>query len=493
MNDDRNASKKATPVRGGGFLPRRACLALAALCAGLGAWASVVTLRYFEFGARALEADEAARALASATALLLVVLEMAAFALAALLPRERLRAQRWGLAMLAAAVLAFECMTIVLVQQGITRAADVGAEARQQRVVELRASIAALRATAEELRNAAAASSQSKVLASRQSAAESLNAALETERLVQARTAELGELQAAQRPTTTQILGEQGALAYSVTRGLLVSVAGLVLFGAAGSLLRAAGEGAAPQAAVPVSVPVVAGVSGPVSGMSADVSLPVAPVRLEASFALPAAPLAAFPALPLMALLDGDSSVSPQGGWVPSQGPSPVAGALPGGVSAMSEGVAAKSVAGVSSVFDAVADVSEAVSAGVAVGVEGVSVAVREAAVAVSVAVLPDALAVPDRGCTPVSAAAARDEISVSEHEDAPAPDASPGTDPRLERVRAGVRDGSIVPSIRGVQAAVHCGAPRVRRYLAQLEAEGLIRRTERGYERVREGEAAAA
>jgi DNA-binding transcriptional regulator YhcF (GntR family) len=59
--------------------------------------------------------------------------------------------------------------------------------------------------------------------------------------------------------------------------------------------------------------------------------------------------------------------------------------------------------------------------------------------------------------------------------------------------VRAGVRDGSIVPSIRGVQAAVRCGAPTVRRYLAQLEAEGLIRRTERGYERVREAQAAAA
>jgi hypothetical protein len=101
----------------------------------------------------------------------------------------------------------------VLVQQGITRTADVGAEARQQRVVGLRASIAALRATAEELRNAAAASSQSKVLASRQSAAESLSAALETERLVQARTAELAELQAAQRPTTTQILGEGSACA----------------------------------------------------------------------------------------------------------------------------------------------------------------------------------------------------------------------------------------------------------------------------------------
>lgn len=468
MNDDLNASKKATPGRGG-LLPRWACLALAALCAGLGGWASVVTLRYFEFGARALEADEAARALASTTALLLVVLEMAAFALAALLPRQRLRAQRWGLAVLAVSVLAFECLTIVLVQQGITRAADVGAEARQQRVIELRASITALRATAEELRNAAAASSQSKVLASRQSAAESLGAALETERLVQARTAELAELQAALRPTTTQILGEQGALAYSVTRGLLVSVAGLVLFGAAGSLLRAAGEGAAPagvSAAAPVSAPAVPDVSRAVSG----VSMPMAPVRIGASFALAAAPLAVGAPVPLQAVPGGDSQAFPQGGWMPLPRLKPAAAPLAGGGSGVSGDVAAERAADVPGVA---ADVS----AGVSDGVAGVSAAVHEVACAVTA----DEVEAVETLATPVPAP---DGAAASGAEDAPLPAADgAGADARLERVRAGVRDGSIAPSIRGVQAAVRCGAPMVRRYLAQLEAEGLIRRTERGYE----------
>lgn len=482
MNDDLNASKKATPGRGG-LLPRWACLALAALCAGLGGWASVVTLRYFEFGARALEADEAARALASTTALLLVVLEMAAFALAALLPRQRLRAQRWGLAVLAVSVLAFECLTIVLVQQGITRAADVGAEARQQRVIELRASITALRATAEELRNAAAASSQSKVLASRQSAAESLGAALDTERLVQARTAELAELQAALRPTTTQILGEQGALAYSVTRGLLVSVAGLVLFGAAGALLRAAGEGAAPagvSAAAPVSVPAVPDVSKAVSG----VSVPVAPVRIGASFALAAAPFALGSTVPLQAVPGGGSRVFPQGGWVPSPEMKPAAAPLPGGDSSVSEGVLAERVADVPGVA---ADVS----ADVFDGVVGVSAAVHEAACAVLAAVAADEVEAVEAPSVPVQAL---DGPVASGAEDAPLPAADgAGADARLERVRAGVRDGSIAPSIRGVQAAVRCGAPMVRRYLAQLEAEGLIRRTERGYERAGEEAAEAA
>lgn len=483
MNDDPNAAKKATPGRGG-LLPRWACLALAALCAGLGGWASVVTLRYFEFGARALEADEAARALASTTALLLVVLEMAAFALAALLPRQRLRAQRWGLAVLAVSVLAFECLTIVLVQQGITRAADVGAEARQQRVIELRASITALRATAEELRNAAAASSQSKVLASRQSAAESLNAALETERLVQARTAELAELQAALRPTTTQILGEQGALAYSVTRGLLVSVAGLVLFGAAGSLLRAAGEGVAPAgvsaAVAPVSVSGALDVSRVVSG----VSMPVAPVWSGAPFALAAAPLSAGATVPLQAMPGGNTRAFPLGGWVLSPGVKPAPAPQPGGDSGVSEGVVAERAADVPGGAAGVsADVSDAVA--------GVSAAVREAACAVSAAVAGGEAEAVER---PSPSVPSPDELAASGTEDVPLAAADgAGADARLERVRAGVRDGSIAPSIRGVQAAVRCGAPMVRRYLAQLEAEGLIRRTERGYERVVEAAAEAA
>ncbi|NML14511.1 hypothetical protein [Azohydromonas caseinilytica] len=451
-----------------GFLPRWACLMLAALCAGLGGWASVVTLRYFEYGARALEADEGARALASATALLLVVLEMAAFALAALLPRERLRAQRWGLAVLATAVLAFECMTIVLVQQGITRAADVGAEARQQRAQELRSSIAALRATAEELRMAAAASSQSKVLASRQSAAESLNVALETERRIQAVTAELGVLLAQQTPTATQILGERGALAYAVTRGLLVSVAGLVLFGAAGSLLRAAGENGTET----VSGPAV-GVSGRgVPGVSADtsgVSVGAPPIRFSTGFALAAAPLAAGAVVPATV-----SWAEPSRGVMVPAGPAPA-------VPAPAENRSADVSVGVSA---GVLDVSPAPVSGVAVASMGVSEAVsvsEPAAAGVSVAAADEPVPPPADGPdAPAPEAAALDAV------DAAAEDA------RLARVRAGVRAGRIAPSIRGVQAAVHCGAPMVRRYLAQLEAEGLIRRDGRGYVRVEEEEIAA-
>ena len=456
------------PASGGG-LPRWACLALAALCAGLGGWASAVTLRYFEFGARALEADEAARGLASATALLLVVLEMAAFALAALLPRERLRAQRWGLAVLATAVLAFECMTIVLVQQGITRAADVGAEARQQRAQELRSSIAALRATAEELRMAAAASSQSKVLASRQSAAESLNVALETERRIQAVTAELGALQAQQMPTATQILGEQGALAYSVTRGLLVSLAGLVLFGAAGSLLRAAGDSAA-AAVSGVAGPVSAGAVSGVSADASDVSGAARQVRFSSGFTLAAAPLAASAVVPATV-----SWAEPSRGAVTPAGP---AQAVP--VPAQSR--------------------SSDVSVGVSAGVPDVSVVAVSDGVVVSAAVSEAVSAAGPAGVASAAGSAVDDPDEPATGLDEPAPlplagasaDAA-GVDRRLERVRAGVREGRIAPSIRGVQAAVHCGAPMVRRYLAQLEAEGLIRREGRGYVRVGEEEGIAA
>ncbi len=230
------------------------CVALAVLCAGLGSWSSIVTLKYFEHGVLALETDAAARNLAAGCAPLLVVIEMFAFAVAAVLPRQRLQAQRWALVVLAGATLSFECVTIILVQHGITQTAEAAAQAQQARVHALQVSIAALRATAEELRDAAAASSQSKLLASRLSAAESLAAALDTERQVEAHSAELVALQAGLRPTATQILGERGALAYAVARGLLVSVAGLVLFGVSGALLRRARElaGVAPAAADPI-------------------------------------------------------------------------------------------------------------------------------------------------------------------------------------------------------------------------------------------------
>ncbi len=319
-----------------------------------------------------------------------------------MLPRERLRGHRWALVTLAGAVLVFEASTIVLVQHGITRAADVAASASTERVQDLRASIATLRATAEELRSAAAASSQSKLLASRQSAAESLNAALETEHLVQVRTAELGELLAAQRPTVMQILGEHGALAYAVARGLLVSLGGLVLFGTAGALLRAARGGAAAAA-----------------------STAMVPVRFSAHFALAAAPLAACATVPMSL---------------------PVTGVSVGGS------------AGAASVPRALREaVAAAVSADPAPAVSAAPVAVAAPVLEQHHRVNVSACAVPNSNTATV--------------------------DERLGRVRAGVAAGAIVPSIRGVQAAVRCGAPRARRYLVALEAEGVIRRAGQGFE----------
>lgn len=50
-------------------------VALAARCTGTSTWASVITLRFFEHGTLALEADTGARDLAGACALLVVALE----------------------------------------------------------------------------------------------------------------------------------------------------------------------------------------------------------------------------------------------------------------------------------------------------------------------------------------------------------------------------------------------------------------------------------
>lgn len=80
-------------------------LALTLLCVALGTWATFINWEYFTHGARAMEPDEAAREISEGAALMFVVGEMAAFAVAALLPTHRLMAlrhklQAFGLAML---------------------------------------------------------------------------------------------------------------------------------------------------------------------------------------------------------------------------------------------------------------------------------------------------------------------------------------------------------------------------------------------------------
>lgn len=398
-------------------LPRWARFALALACVALGTWASFITLRYFEHGAEALEGGEVARSLAVAAALMFVCLEMAAFGMAALLASRGLRATRWKLMGFAGAVLAFECATIILVQHAITKRADLTASAGAGQAAELRASMAAQRATAEGLRVNAAAQSASRSIPAREAGAQALRDALEIERGLRMQAAELAALEAARRPTATEILGAAGALAYAVARGLLVSLGGLVMFGAAGALLR-------PERSAPGAVRAESGQAG-AHGVLPP-SAQALPIRFAPGrFAIAAAaPLAAFaPAAPLQA----------QAAPVPFQAAAPNTGRAATAASASMQ-------------------------------------ARPDAAESTHQAQEPMPRAARPRRSTAATSGGRRDTGT----------DAADGS--RFQRIRAAIKAGTLRPGLNAIQKAEGGSAPVVRRYLAELEREGLIRRHGRGY-----------
>jgi hypothetical protein len=206
----------------------------------MGLWSSIVTLQFFEHGAKALETDKDLQALALAAALLFVFGEMAAFTLPALLPGRALQARRWMLYGFAGAVLAIEVFTISAVQMAMVSGADLTQTSVADNVADLQKQIATVEAnaktyaaTAESLR---AADQLKKATAYADKAtAEQAKASQLYDRLEKARTQK--------RPTLTGLLGEKTALSYAIARGVLVALSGLVFFGTAGALLHAARGG----------------------------------------------------------------------------------------------------------------------------------------------------------------------------------------------------------------------------------------------------------
>lgn len=222
-------------------LPRWAYLALALVCAGIGLWSSVVTLQFFEHGAAALENDPALQALAVGAALLFVFGEMAACVLAALLDGRAFQSRRWILYGFAATILGVEIFTISSVQMATVTGADMtqtslasNVAALETQIGKAEKNIASISASAEALR---ADKQTSKALkADGMASAEQDKVSKLYEQLAAARTQK--------RPTLTGMLGEKTALSYAIARGILVTLSGLVFFGTAGVLLRAARGGA---------------------------------------------------------------------------------------------------------------------------------------------------------------------------------------------------------------------------------------------------------
>ena len=219
-----------------------AYVVLAVIVAIIGLASSAVTADFFILGLKRMESDVIAREALIAAGILMIVTELAAFGIAALLPRATLRSLRVHLMMCGVLLLAFEATTIYVTQVTLAQTSDTVASSSVARAGDLRTSIANQRAAAQALRDNGTVQSQSNNAWSRHLGAVALRDAIQVEQNISTLSAELATLESTGRPTLTSVLGAKGVLAYAVARAMLISLMGLVMFGAAGALLRAARE-----------------------------------------------------------------------------------------------------------------------------------------------------------------------------------------------------------------------------------------------------------
>ena len=246
-------------------MPRWAYGTLAAAAAAIGLAASVITAKFFILGLERLEADNAARDILIATGILMILTELLAFGLSALLPARQLRALRTKLIICGTLLLTFEVATIYITQVALMQNATAAATASETKINGLIASIDSRRAAAKSLRANGTAQSESSNAWTRTLGAKALRDALQAEQQIDPLTAELAQLQSEARPNLTAVIGQDGMLVYSVMRAFLISAMGLVMFGAAGALLResrpktaALPAAALPTPAAPAPVPTAA-------------------------------------------------------------------------------------------------------------------------------------------------------------------------------------------------------------------------------------------
>lgn len=417
-------------------LPRWAYIALAIITAAIGLATSGVTAQFFVIGLQQLEADAMARDALVAAGILMILTELAAFGLAALLPTQRLRALRWQLMACGVLLVGFEGVTIYATQVALARTSENAHASISSRIANLEQTIAAQRASAAALRAAGARDAESKFPWIRQQSADTLRQAVAIERRMEPLSTELQKLHAQQRPTLKDALGDAGVLWYSVVRSLLISVMGLVMFGASGALLRAARSGRALPAPVaqpeatdlPQSAPVAQQhtSAAPANAMPADVPQPLFGAgvgKWQAGVAVGAAaltPVAAFavpsPAMPASVQHGATDTV-----------PNTAAN------TAFTEGI--------NTVWNTVEH-----------GQNGHTNTV-------------------DR---PVEHSAAAQQTQFDPIE--------PSRDARYDHLRAGVEKGVLKPSVRSLMGVSAMSTVTARRYLAQMLEEGVIVKEGQGY-----------
>lgn len=423
-------------------LPRWAYIALGIACLPVGAWASFITLQYFEHGAKALESDISLQALAVMAATMFVVSEMAAFTMAALMTEQQLFARRWMLTLFAGAVMLLEVCTIVAVQLALTAGAAMNQTTTTEQERDLRARIATIeasasakRATADKQRLGARDAYELRLSAkSNESATAEL---AKTESLY----AELAKVQANKRPTLVGLLGEKMALIYAVSRGVLISIGGLVFFGTAGALFRFARSASNKSR----------------SNESANKPATIAPAPASFKVAESVAPKDYSSGLAYSSkmTLAGAGALAAMAAPVAHSAPAPVHEKAPAVPSVATANSASETVHPSASVSvqssapeSAPHGASETVQSGASVSVQSIAKKPRvKRAVSAKI----------DTGTDGKAAA-------------------------RFKRIKAGVVARKIRPSIRGIQSVEGGSQDVVMDYLRQLETEGVIIKAGRGY-----------
>ena len=195
----------------------------------IGLGASGVACWFFLLGLQQHEQDAQARAALAVAGVLMTLAQVAAFGLHGLLPAHaepRLRRMLLGLAVV---LLAFEVLTMSLMQWTSVRNAEQAGRGAQEQAQQLRQAIDSRRATVSALRDAAAVQARSIFPASRQSGLQALADAARIEAEMQPLLDSLAKTAAAPKATAIGLLGEREAAAFVVLRSVLISVVAVSL------------------------------------------------------------------------------------------------------------------------------------------------------------------------------------------------------------------------------------------------------------------------
>ncbi len=220
------------------FLPRWAAIGLATLAAIIGLASSAVTARFFILGLQHTEADTTAQNALVAAGLLMIAAEVAAFFIAALLPKGH--GLRPMLLWAGFVLVAFEVLTVFATQHALVQTGQALQAGQQTRIQHLQASIASTQNQAAQLVATAQEQVGSRFMQQRQDGQQTLQTAHSLQQQAHQQAQELATLLAAQRPTLADTFGQGGMVAYTVARALLMTITGLVMMSAAGALLRSA-------------------------------------------------------------------------------------------------------------------------------------------------------------------------------------------------------------------------------------------------------------